>query len=314
MMNRKVALAICCGIMALAMAIPAMAAVIYVNINNSGVEDGSQEHPYNTITEAINIAASRDTIKVAPGVYPGNLAINAKALKLEGEAPAATTIQGTAVTITVSGAFSDVVEITGFTITGGVNASGIYLNSSTVKADIHNNIIVGNKTGIYCEAAPSIIISNNIIANNSGNGIYGDNSDNITVSNNIIVTNSLYGIYGYFSTILVTNNTLSANNSGSYYDNGTEYTQIGNTYQDPLLVPGSYFLSAGSPSIDAGTPLYAQNDPNGTRNDQGVYGGPGAANFWPEPAGGPVVTSMSVSPPSVPVGGTLTLKATGKIR
>ena len=46
----------------------------------------------------------------------------------------------------------------------------------------------------------------------------------------------------------------------------------------------------------------------------GVYGGPGAANFWPEPAGGPVVTYMSVSPPSVPVGGTITLQATGKIR
>ncbi|MFV9644501.1 MAG: hypothetical protein ACNYWU_01640, partial [Desulfobacterales bacterium] len=66
--------------------------------------------------------------------------------------------------------------------------------------------------------------------------------------------------------------------------------------------------------IDAGMVSSTYNDPDGTRNDMGVYGGPGAASFWPEPAGGPVVTELSVTPPSVPVGGTLTLKATGKIR
>ena len=52
----------------------------------------------------------------------------------------------------------------------------------------------------------------------------------------------------------------------------------------------------------------------GLRNDMGAYGGPGAVNWWPSPAGGPIVTGLSVTPPSVADDGTLTLEATGEIR
>ena len=46
----------------------AIAGTIYVDVdNNSGKEDGSVEHPYNTITEAAAAAKAGDTVQV---VFP----------------------------------------------------------------------------------------------------------------------------------------------------------------------------------------------------------------------------------------------------
>jgi parallel beta-helix repeat protein len=316
MMSRKAVAAVCAGIMALGMAVPSMAEVIYVDINNtSGNEDGSLEQPYNTIAEAINVAVNADIIKVAPGVYLGDLDIVSKTIKLEGEDPITTIIQGTSRTIEVTGAFSEgseLVEITGFTITGGATA-GLYLNSITLHAVIRNNVITGNLDGIYCfpNGMVTEIVNNTIILNN-GSGIRIYATVNNTITGNIVFNNVGYGVVeNNYGTAMVTYNNVIANTAGDY---GGDLTKLNNISLNPQFVTGTSFLSSGSPSIDAGNPLVAFNDPDGTRNDQGTYGGPGAANYWPEPAGGPVVTFMSVTPPSVPVGGKISLQATGKIR
>jgi len=184
---------------------------------------------------------------------------------------------------------------------------------------VHNNIIFGNNIGIYGHSTCSASIYNNIITQNAAAGISDRNSSGasvtFTIRNNLITENGTYGMHhpGY-GTYLASFNNLWGNTSGNY--SGT-ISQNGEISADPLFIDsstGNYRLSSSSPSIDAGQPIAADNDPDGTRNDQGVYGGPGAANFWPSPAGGPVVTDLSVTPPSVPVGGTITLQATGKIQ
>ena len=46
---------------------------------------------------------------------------------------------------------------------------------------------------------------------------------------------------------------------------------------DPMFVNAlsdDFHLSSGSPCTDAGNPDPAYNDPNGSRNDMGAYGGP----------------------------------------
>ncbi len=309
-------------VMALAViAAPGEAATIYVDINNSsGVEDGTETNPFNTIQEGINAASLEDTVKVASGTYYENLTINGVNIRLIGEDPKTTIIHGaTNHVITISGTFSagyELVEITGFSITGGTT-SGIYLNSGTVITRIHNNIIFGNVSGVYARTNYTVAyILNNVIANNSDYGIRDyDNvtySKQLSISNNIIVQNGTNGIISWEAGCFASYNNV--------WNNGVNYAgsinQIGNISENPLFVEagtGDYSLASASPSIDAGQPLAADNDPDGTRNDQGVYGGPGSVDFWPYTAGGPVVTNLSVTPPSVPVGGTLTLKATGKI-
>lgn len=59
---------------------------------------------------------------------------------------------------------------------------------------------------------------------------------------------------------------------------------FGNVVGDPLLIGmpdlfnfnANYMLRPGSPAIDAGNPAQQFNDPDGTRNDLGTFGGPGA--------------------------------------
>ena len=50
---------------------------IYVDASNTGIEDGSQAYPYNTITEGIEKASRdmdpADVVSVAPGIYVGSI-------------------------------------------------------------------------------------------------------------------------------------------------------------------------------------------------------------------------------------------------
>lgn len=295
----------------------ASAATIFVDANNtSGVEDGTLENPFNTIQEGINAAIAQDTVRVASGSYSENLTISGKAIKLEGENPKNTAIFATSNGIRINGTFDagyNLVEISGFTITGA--NYGIYANSATAEAKIHNNIIFSNNTGIYSDLDNcKVFVVNNVVNENALHGI-NIYRGIVTISNNIIINSGQYGVLESYGSVLVTFNNVWNNSSGSY--GGDNISRISNISENPMFVnavTGDYTLSAASPSIDAGQTLAAVNDPDGTRNDQGVYGGPGAAGFWPNPAGGPVVTELSVSPPSVPVGGTLTLQATGKIQ
>jgi len=298
------------------------AATVYVDqSNNTGVEDGTIDNPFNTIQEGINAANFGDTVQVLPGTYTGDLTIDGKNINLIGGDPATTTIQGTGSVITIQGVFSlgsDQVEIAGFTITGGANR-GIYMTSDSSQLIIHNNIVINNNTGISANANVQVMIANNIINGNSSQGIraYYYNCNRrpvLTIANNIITGNGTVGIDRDCGTVTSFYNNVWANTTGNY--TGT-ISRIGDISSDPLYVDASnsdYHLAANSPSIDSGRPIAADNDPDGTRNDQGTYGGAFAASFWPSPAGGPVVTDLQVTPPSVSIGGTITINATGSIR
>jgi hypothetical protein len=76
---------------------------------------------------------------------------------------------------------------------------------------------------------------------------------------------------------------------------------------------GDYRLLSNAVGRNRGNPVPADNDPDGTRNDCGAYGGPGSAGFFPSPEGGPTIRSMSLFPSSVPKGGTVRLQATGRV-
>ena len=105
------------------------------------------------------------------------------------------------------------------------------------------------------------------------------------------------------------------------YGNSTNYYGIvpgtGDISLNPLFIDqatGNFALQSISPSINSGIPGELHNDPDGTRNDMGVYSGPASAAFWPYIPRGPVVTEIDLTPASIPRGGTLTIRAKGRVQ
>ena len=72
------------------------AQTIYVDIsNNTGIENGSQEHPFNTIAEAMDVAQDGYTISIASGTYPEDSIKVKKCVNISGQGPNSTIVNGT---------------------------------------------------------------------------------------------------------------------------------------------------------------------------------------------------------------------------
>ncbi len=264
---------------------------------------------YPTIQDAIDAANAGDVVVVAAGTYYEEITLKAGVVVM-GAGEGESIIDG-------GGNQGDVVKATGnnittatrlqgFTVTGAIYAGmpgggGIFCNTGA-SPEICNVRVEGNSTGIATWNGAAPYLHNNVIINNTYNGI--SISSKPTVINNTIATNNT-GIYdsgGYRPPIM--NNIITGNTSRgigcinasvptdiSYNDvwnNGQNYYNCspgtGDISADPLYVNepgGDYHLQLGSPCIDAGNPSAAYDDPDGTRNDMGAYGGPGAEVPWP---------------------------------
>jgi len=167
---------------------------IYVDAANVGPEDGSSEHPYNTIQQAMDAASGQaGVVYVRAGLYLENV-ILADGIFLLGEGRDVTIIDagGSGPVITIEGVTMGLVR--GFTIRNGwgLDGGGIYSFESSV--DITENRITGNLAtfggGIFCggispgDSPPTI--SDNIIENNeanSGGGIWSESSHSVLRNN-----------------------------------------------------------------------------------------------------------------------------------
>jgi parallel beta-helix repeat protein len=134
---------------------------IYVDAKNTGSEDGTKEHPYNTIKEGINAATSGDTIFVWNGTYlEWNIVLDKDNLSLVGENRDITIIDGS-LNYWILIVKAQNVTVTGFTIRNSpIGTAGIFLNHAT-RSRISKNIIKNHDSGIY-----SIFSNDNLIENN----------------------------------------------------------------------------------------------------------------------------------------------------
>ena len=175
---------------------------------------------------------------------------------------------------------------------------------------ISNNIIANNTSSnavgaIQCTDSP-IAINNNVIVNNTGS--YGamilKTGSDATITNNTFANNESTGTnpnqFMIFNSAPIFTNSIFSFEGSLFWAAGAQdvsyscvtggYEGEGNIDEDPMFVAPSegngvgfdglnadWRLQDASLCVDAGNPDAMYNDPDGTRNDMGAYGGPEAA-------------------------------------
>jgi hypothetical protein len=177
---------------------------------------------------------------------------------------------------------------------------------SSDDVNIIRNIICNNSSqnstgGIECISS-SPTISNNIIVNNNGSysGAISLKNESAPILENNTITNNdaANGAILVFNSSPIIINSIILNDEAlinmingsvdiSYSCLSETYTGTGNICSDPLFVQptlgngttyngleANWQLQQNSPCIDSGNPDPCYNDPDGSRNDIGAYGGP----------------------------------------
>ncbi|MDD3647593.1 MAG: right-handed parallel beta-helix repeat-containing protein [Candidatus Dojkabacteria bacterium] len=201
------------------------------------------------------------------------------------------------------------VNIYNNTLSSSQNGSGIaYYGTST--GSVLNNILKNNKVdGILLNNETSALIKNNIIINNGSEGIDLYDRASSQIINNTILGNLRHGIDLFDDATATVLNNISAfnadggiraaaqsnftaleyniafGNTGGDWNDFSNWPPATNLTVDPMFVDkdgGDYHLQTGSPAINAGHPDAQYNDPDGSRNDIGAYGGPLACGLDPD--------------------------------
>ncbi len=239
---------------------------------NSNFPSGTRQSPYPTIQEAIDNSGG-DIIYVHPGTYPGYIApgeirggITLKdSVTILGAGADSTILTGDLNAESVSGA-----RISGFTIKDGIHAISTSMTiTNSVFADFAGTAIWGSHSDFH--------IINNVLAGNSPDAIFLHDSSTAIIKNNIIVNNTGFGIAGVESASATINYNDVWGNGEDYFEFFTAGEH--DISEEPLFVDasgGDFHLQFGSPCVDAGDPAPQFNDPDGSRNDIGAFGGPSA--------------------------------------
>jgi len=150
------------------------------------------------------------------------------------------------------------------------SGGGLFINNSS--AEIKNCIFRDNYADYFggafvLENSTSSVINNTIYNNtcyNFGGGIVLDDPLTTDIQNNIFYSN--YSFTGDRHIAVTSGDSSNINLGYNFLDAGNLNPQF--------VSSGDLHLSAISPCINNGNPDSVYNDYDGTRNDQGAYGGP----------------------------------------
>lgn len=262
---------------------------------------------FNTIQEAVNAASDLDVIEVYPGDYFENVSLQKKLTIRAIEGPVVTRVLGGGTAFYIGDNYDSSIE--GFTISKVGDAIIIF------EGYISNCIISGTVKGI--SAGPGTFISNCVLYNCS-TGVYTSHkSYDVNVTNSIFLNNNIAlksdgtslppGPLSYF---ISTYNCFWGNNEDYYGVVHSDDLQMDPLFRNALdLANPDFRIQPTSPCIDKGNPALGNEDPDGTRNNIGVFGGPRSVNFWYGPLEGPAVRDLVADPPVIEKG--MKFKVTG---
>jgi hypothetical protein len=183
-------------------------------------------------------------------------------------------------------AYRDTMTLSGVVIrdnSSGSVGGGIYGKSAYY--EITNTIVARNDAllggGIYPDSCSGEITNNTFDRNTAtvlGGGMYLPGAGALDMRNNIFSFGSQYGVViSDLSTHTYLYNDCYGNSPSDYSGPAPDTTNI---YRDPRYADTTsydYHLLVHSGSIDRGDPDIAYKDPDGSRADQGAFGGPAAA-------------------------------------
>ena len=156
-------------------------------------------------------------------------------------------------------------------------------------ADIRNAVLAGNAAGVLgasisANAAPSLRLENALLLDSAGTGfaaVFTTGDGSLLVRNCVIAGNARGGVAGSAGTFTADYNVLW-NNAGGHFvglTGGAHDIVAAPGFCDPAA--GDYALALHSPCLDRGDPDPDCLDPDGSRADVGVYGGPGCTPVAP---------------------------------
>ena len=182
----------------------------YVDDDTSLGGDGSIEHPFTIIQDAIDNATDGDTIRVFEGIYQENVIVN-KSVSLIGNNSELTTIDGDGNNVVTI--IADWVNVSSISAINSGLWGGIRIESNN--NSIENNTCSNNRFGIDLRYSENNTITNNIAKSNELTGIFLYYSNNNTINGNI-ASDNVYGISLSFSN----DNTISNNNASDRHERG----------------------------------------------------------------------------------------------
>ncbi len=275
---------------------------------------------YMLIGDAVKAAAANDIVEVYPGQY------DEPTIELDK-------------TITVRGKYDPIQQRVigsgdGFSITAGHpilealtvtrSGNGVTLSGAYAKCTIRNCLVLANgENGVETTFNQPCFILNCVLGYNKGSGVVDTfgmigTKPVYTVANTLLIGNAEYGasVVGFFSGPATVDYSLFFDNhQGVASDSdllGSHVQQAVNPkFRD--VDRQDFRLQADSAAVNAGDPSPGSQDPDGTRNDIGVYGGPYARSFWYGPGPGPTVRDLVAIPPVVKYGRTFRVEGKAQV-
>ncbi|MCK4447098.1 MAG: DUF1565 domain-containing protein, partial [Candidatus Marinimicrobia bacterium] len=253
---------------------------IHVSTSGNDSNSGTASNPLRNIQTALSRANSGDTIKVSEGTYEEGLIPQNPVVLLGGYTDDftkserhrfnhKTIVQAVSSTILTD---NKGCTVDGFVFDGNsVCDLGIKLTDGSVFT--HNLVWRVNAfAAVSMETyGGAVVVNNTIVESGTGLNIYSGSGIPIFKNNIIAHTNLGVNTIGYSSAVRSYNNVF-----GNIYNYiGFDDTPgIGDISLNPQFVDrdnGDFRLQESSPCIDRGDPDAQYNDPDGSRNDIGVY-------------------------------------------